>query len=158
MTLDTAQADSLRSLIKGIPYAMLTTHGADGFLHGRPMVSQDGDDDVDDECLWFFTDISTHKVADIADYPIVNVSYSDQDTQLFVSVSGRAEIVSDPDVLAARRRPSYAEWIPLAIGDPKLALLKVVIENVTYWKQPSGWIGRTMNRKAKDAKQDENLS
>ncbi len=155
MALDILQADNLRSLIKGIPYAMLTTQGTDGFLHGRPMVSQDDDDDA---CLWFFTDNTTHKVVDIATHPIVNVSYSDQDTQLFVSVSGRVEIITDPSVLVARWRQSYTKWIPLTIGDLKLALLKVVIENVSYWKPPSGWIGRTLNRKTNDSSQDKNPS
>jgi len=155
MAFATLQADNLRSLIKGIPYAMLTTHGTDGFLHGRPMVSQDDDDNA---CLWFYTDYSTHKVVDISARPIVNVSYSDQDRQLFVSVSGRVEIVTDPDVLVARWRPSYAKWIPLNIGDPKLALLKVAIEKINYWKPPSGWIGRTLSLKSNDSSQDKNPS
>ena len=149
MAFETLQADNLRSLIKGIPYAMLTTQGPDGSLHGRPMVSQDDDDD--DACIWFFTDNTTHKFSDISTHPIVNVSYCDQDTQLFVSVSGRVEIVTDQMSLAARWRPSYAKWISLSIGDKNLSLLKVVIEKITYWKPPSGWIGRTLNHKTTDA-------
>jgi general stress protein 26 len=155
MALEALAADNLRSLIKGIPYAMLTTQGTDGSLHSRPMVSQDDDDDA---CLWFFSDNSTHKVVDIAAHPIVNVTYSDQDTQLFVSVSGWVEIVTAPDELVARWRPSYAKWIPLTVSDPKLALLKVVIENIAYWKPPSGWMGRTLNRKTNDSSQDKNPS
>ena len=62
MALETNQIDSLRSLIEGIPYAMLTTQGTDGFPHGRPMVAQDDDGD---EFLWFFSDSDTHKVKDI---------------------------------------------------------------------------------------------
>jgi general stress protein 26 len=95
---------------------------------------------------------------DIAAHPIVNVSYSDQDTQLFVSISGRVDIVTDPDELVARWRPSYAKWIPLTVGDPKLALLKVIIENIAYWKPPSGWMGRTLSRKTNDSSQEKNPS
>ena len=142
MALATPKEITLRSLIQGIPYAMLTTYGVDGSLHGRPMIAQDDDGD---DFLWFFSDNTTHKVTEIAAHSAVNVSYSDQRAQTFVSVSGDVEIISDPTVLRERWRPSYAKWIPLAIGDRKLVLMKVVIRHIAYWSPPVGWIGRTLN-------------
>lgn len=147
--------ETLRSAIKGVPYAMLTTQGADGSLHSRPMMSLDGDDDVH---LWFFADRLTQKIADVAAQPLVNVSYSDVDMQVFVSVSGTAELTTDPTVLSARWRPEYAEWLPLTIADPRLALLKITVESIMYWKPPIAHIGRTLARTITNANQDANPS
>jgi general stress protein 26 len=142
MDSETLQTEKLRTLIKGIPFAMLTTQGTDGLLHGRPMVSQDDDDDA---CLWFFTDSTTHKVSDIEAHPHVQVSYSDQASQVFVSISGKVIIVTDPEVMAERWRPEYAKWIPLELGDPNLVLLKVSVEGFDYWKQSAACLGRTVS-------------
>jgi general stress protein 26 len=147
--------ETLRSAIKGVPFAMLTTQDADGSLHSRPMVSLEGDDE---KVLWFFADRSTQKITDVAAQPLVNVSYSDVDMQVFVSVSGMAELVTDPVALAARWRPEYHEWLPLNIGDNRLSLLKITVESVMYWKPPTAHIGRTMARTIQSSSQDANPS
>src|SRR5690242_12096343 len=82
----------LGELIKGIQYAMLTTQDEQGFLRSRPMATEEISFDGD---LWFFTDAETPKVSEILQNNQVNVSYADPDSDRFVSVSGRAEVVRD---------------------------------------------------------------
>lgn len=133
--------DSLISLIHDIRFAMLTTRGPDGTLSCRPMVTQDDDGDG---FLWFFTGSTTHKAADIIDNPDVNVSYSDPASQRYISVSGRAAIVVDRALSQKRWRPAYAAWIPLGIDDPDMALLKIVVGRVEFWRPPSTWTGQAL--------------
>ncbi len=133
--------NTLTSLICDIRFAMLTTRSLDGTLSCRPMVTQDDDGDG---FLWFFTGITTHKAADILANPDVNLSYSDPATQRYVSVSGRASMIVDRAQMITRWRPAYAAWIPLAIDDPDMALLQVVIGRVEYWRPPSVWTGQAL--------------
>ena len=78
--------------IKGIRIAMMTTVEADDVLRSRPMATQDMDFDGD---LWFFTKASAPKVDDVEHHQQVNLNYAKPDDNLFVSVSGTAQLVRD---------------------------------------------------------------
>jgi len=96
MTAPTTQADDLqklRDMVKDIDFCMLTTIDEDGDLRSRPM-SVNGDIDPDGD-LWFFTAASSHKVWEVQESPMVNVSFADPKDQRYVSISGTAELVRD---------------------------------------------------------------
>ena len=83
----------IAALIKEIDFGMLTTVDAEGRLNSRPMaankkVDLDGD-------IWFFTHDASPKVHQIKTKPHVNVAFSDPKIQIYVSRSGRAELVRD---------------------------------------------------------------
>lgn len=133
--------DTLTALIHDIRFAMLTTRSPDGSLSCRPMMTQDDDGDG---FLWFFAGSTTHKASDILANPEVNLSYSDLGSQRYISVSGRATMIIDRAQMLTRWRPGYAAWIPLGIDDPDMALLKVVISHVEFWRPPSTWTGQAL--------------
>lgn len=135
---------TLKSLITGIPFAMLTTRDHNGALHSRPMVTQE----EDGEDLWFFTESETHKATDIAANPNINLSYSDPGSHRYISVSGWAEIIDDRAMMHKRWRPAYAEWIPLGLDSPKMTMLKVVVVRVDSWERSSIWRGHTLGGSA----------
>jgi general stress protein 26 len=122
-------------LVKGIRVAMLTTIREDGMPHSRPMATQSMEIDGD---LWFFTGWSTHKAHEVEETPMVNVAYADPDRNTYVSVSGRARLLRDPDKAKQLWNPAYKAWFPKGLADPDLALLKVTMEHVEYWDVPSG--------------------
>jgi general stress protein 26 len=121
----------LAALISGIRIAMLTTADRDGNLHSRPMATQEEPFDGD---LWFFTGQSTHKVEEIRAHPAVALSYADPREQLYVSVSGQAEVVVDGVRMRELWRPAYQAWFPRGLDDPDLALLRIHVEEAEYWR------------------------
>src|SRR5579884_3520455 len=86
----TSDVKLLGEKIKGIHVAMLTTVEPDGTLRSRPMVTQDTEFDGD---LWFFTQASAPKVEEVQQHQQVNVSYEKPSEDLFISVSGTAQLV-----------------------------------------------------------------
>jgi general stress protein 26 len=119
----------LNELIKGIDFAMLTTIRPDGSLHGCPMATHEVDADG---VIWFFSHINTEKVEAIRADHRVNLAYSDADSQRYVSISGRCELVLD-HVKAKQLWKPYGPWFPKGIEDPSLILLKVHILEAEYW-------------------------
>src|SRR5678816_4509065 len=83
----------LREIVKAVDICMLTTVDEHGSLHSRPMsnnrqIEFDGD-------LWFFTYGSSHKVGEVGRVPAVNASFADIESQQYVSLSGRVEVIHD---------------------------------------------------------------
>ncbi len=124
--------------IKDIRIAMLTTVEADGSLNSRPMATQDVQDDGD---LWFFTYADAPKVGEVERDQQVNISYAKPDANLFVSVSGSAELVRDQKKIKSLWKPLMKAWFPKGEDDPELALLRVHVDHAEYWDAPSGKMG-----------------
>jgi len=141
MMSDTTHEDAklLNDKIKGIRIAMMTTVETDGTLRSRPMATQDMEFNGD---LWFFTHASTPKVDDVQHDQQVNLGYAKPDENLFVSVSGTAQLVRDRQKINELWKPALKAWFPNGNEDPDLALLKVTVESAEYWDAPSGVMGR----------------
>lgn len=139
----TNDLNKLREMIKDIDFCMLTTIDQRGDLHSRPM-SSNGDIDQNGD-IWFFTGVSSHKVSEISDTPRVNVSFADPANQNYVSVTGRAKLIRDPQKIDELWRPQFQMWFPEGKNDPNVALLKVQVEKAEYWDSPSSTIGYALN-------------
>ena len=125
--------ETLWEMIKDMRTAMLTTVD-DGVLRARPMR---GHQDAFNGTLWFFTKASAHKAAEIDRQAQVNLTYVDQGSERYVSISGRAELVVDRLKFKELWNRFTAAWFPDGIDDPDLALLKVTAEQAEYWDGPS---------------------
>ena len=131
------------ALIKDIEFGMLTTTDAEGRLHSRPM-SSNKDIEFDGDA-WFFTYGSAPKVHDIENKPYVNVAFSDPKSQAYVSLSGRAELVRDPETLKQHWHPSLKAWFPKGLDEPDLALIKVNADQGEYWDSPASAIAHAIS-------------
>jgi len=127
----------LGDLIKDIRIAMLTTVEADGVLHSRPMATQEVEFNGD---LWFFTSAASGKAHEISSDQRVNLSYSGKDDNLYVSVSGTAQLVRDKDKIKELWQPMLRAWFPDGLDDPNLALLRISVEKAEYWDSPSSTV------------------
>lgn len=125
--------EKLKSLTEGIDFCMLTTIDG-GQLRSRPMSTQEMDDSGD---LWFFTSDQTHKVEEIEKDNRVNTAYSKPSDNVYVSISGTAELSKDREKIEELWNPVLKAWFPKGLEDPHLALLKVKIESAEYWDSPS---------------------
>ena len=125
-----SQHEELSSRIKSIRIAMFTTIDEHGFLVSHPMTSQDLDADG---YLWFFTSDQTAVWRHVGQNNHVNVSYSDTDNSVYVSVSGHAEQSRDPARMRELWNPMLDAWFPKGLADPHLSLLRVHAHTAEYW-------------------------
>jgi general stress protein 26 len=139
---DPAQARSkLWELIKDIQFAMLTTRHANGHLHSRPMTTQNRPIDEDD-ALWFFMARSQEPLHDLQQDEQVNLAYAKPDDQTYVSVSGVAQEVDDPQRKRALWSKMNEAWFPQGPDDPDVALVRVTITHADYWDAKSAKLVR----------------
>lgn len=138
-----SQADArmrrLGELISEARIAMLTTQEPDGSLRSRPLATLQLDAEGK---LWFFTAMSSPKVAEIDQHRKVNLSYANVDRQSYVSVSGRSRLLRDPQKMQALWTPWVQPWFPDGLDDPDLGLLEVTVEEAEYWDAPASRMQR----------------
>jgi len=135
---DTRQSsiEKIRDLTEGIDFCMLTTIDG-GHLRSRPMSTQKFEFDGE---LWFFTDDKTHKIEEIKKDNRVCVAYSKPAENVYLSVSGAAEVVKDRAKIEELWDPILKVWFPDGVDDPSLCLLKVQVDQAEYWDAPSSKI------------------
>lgn len=131
--------DDLYELIDGIEVAMMTTRRPDGRLVSRAMQTQERRAHAD---LWFVTNVADHKIEELAAEPNVNLSYYKDGTREWVSVSGRAILTQDRDLVRGLYKPDWKAWFPEEGGDrdggpndPRIALINVHADSVVYSKK-----------------------
>jgi len=132
----------LADLMKSIKFAMLTTVEEDGSLHSRPMTTQAVEFDGD---LWFFTRVSSPKVWEAAGHREVNVAFADPAKSKFISASGKATLVRDPEKMKELWSPVLKIFFSGGLEDPELGLLKITVEKAEYWDSAPTSIGRAFN-------------
>ncbi len=134
---DSDAVDKVHDLIAECRFAMFGTYDSRGTCHARPMAAVEQDRNAEDEALWFFTRNPSRKVAEIAADDRVTVDYADPSGNNFVSVTGRAEIVTDRARIDALWTEPMRTWFPEGTDDPEIALLRVSMESAEYWDAPS---------------------
>lgn len=127
----------LAEALKDIKFTMFTTVGEDGNLFSRPMATQKINEQNFDGKLWFFTDINSPKVFNIANDQHVNLAYASPDDQLYVSVCGTASIVTDKEKMKELWTPPMKAWFPEGIDDPNISLICVTVDTAELWDSPS---------------------
>ena len=131
--------DDLYKLIDGIETAMLTTRREDGSLVARAMQTQRRTTGTD---LWFMTNVESEKFEELAKDPHVNLSFYKDRTREWVSVSGRAILSRDRDLIDSLYKPDWKAWLgDTGDGkrdggphDPRIALILVEADSVVYSK------------------------
>jgi general stress protein 26 len=124
------ELNDLREKVKDVKFGMFTTTDASRTMSSRPLTNQQLDDEGN---LWFFVSDEQGFVHELIDNPSVNITFTDVDDHLFVSVSGRAEMLRDRQKAQELWNPMVKAWFPEGVDDPHLALLKVHVQSAEYW-------------------------
>jgi general stress protein 26 len=127
----------LSELVKDVRFAMMTTVELDGSLRSRPMATQQTEFDGD---AWFFTTETAPKVDEVEHDRRVNLSYAAKDDNVWVSMSGTAEVVRDRAKMEELWNPALKAWFPDGLDQSDLALIKVHVEQAEYWDATSNKI------------------
>lgn len=133
--------EQLYELIDGIETALLTTRTRDGALVSRPMQTQARRPGTD---LWFMTSVESGKIDELISEPQVNLGYYKDGTREYVSVSGRARVTQDKNLIHELYKPDWKAWLGDEGGerdggpdDPRIALIEVQADTATYLKSTS---------------------
>ncbi|MEU4624363.1 pyridoxamine 5'-phosphate oxidase family protein [Actinoplanes sp. NPDC023801] len=125
------QREKVKAMVADAKIAMLTTMTESGKHVSRPMAVQDQEFDGD---LWFFTYADSDLVAQIGVHPQVNVAFSDQKHNNWISISGAAVRVDDRAQAERLWNPFLKAWFPDGLETPNLTLVKVHADTAEYWE------------------------
>lgn len=123
-------ARKLRKLLKGFRVAMLTTVTPEGALRSRPMATVPVEDDVD---IWLLTKAGAPKVDEVEEHHRVNLNYASDEDDCYISLSGNASLVRDPERVPGLWKKRHRKWFPEGKNDPELAALRVQVERAEFW-------------------------
>jgi general stress protein 26 len=140
MTQDDDRQTKVRDLIEDSRLAMLTSIDEDGRLVSKPMATQEVEFDGD---VYFIAERSSHKVRNITRDPRVNVAYSS--SSAWVSLSGEAEVIEDPDKLSELWNTFTDAWLEGGPENPENVLIKVTAASAEYWDTPNSKVVQVVN-------------
>ena len=130
--------DQLYSLIDGIETCMMTTRGEDGALVSRPMQLQARDAGTD---LWFMAPVDSETVKAITVSAHVNLAFTRNTLQEWVSVSGVARVTTNRRRIRQLYNETWKAWLPAegeghdgGPDDPRIALIEVEAQSATFMK------------------------
>ncbi|GHB18682.1 pyridoxamine 5'-phosphate oxidase family protein [Salinicola rhizosphaerae] len=117
-------------LIEKIKVGMLVTLD-DGAPRARPMhLVQEAYDGT----LWFFTRRSAEKVIETEQDRDVCLTFSDQEHGIYVSMTGKARLNDDRDLVEKYWNPFVAAWFPDGKDDPDITMMEIDIDFGEHWQ------------------------
>lgn len=132
----------LAGKVNRIKTAMLTTADISGQPRSRPMHTHQMQDDG---VIWFFTGKDTHTAKEVTANPMVNLSYTDPGSNLYISVNGIASLTSDPHKVDELWVEMLRAWFPKGKNDPNLTLLRVDVTEAEYWDAPDSIVSQLIS-------------
>ena len=122
-------------LMEKLRFCMFSTWNGDK-LRSRPMGAfvrrQEG-------VIYFLTDVRAHKDEEIREFPKICLAFADPRGQKYVSVSGRAEVVSDRQEIRELWGIQAKGWWD-SPEDPNIRLIRVCPIDAEYWDSPSATV------------------
>jgi general stress protein 26 len=89
----------------------------------------------DEGAIYFLTDIHGEKDEQIAEYPMVSVTFSDHKHSKYVALAGKATISNDRDKIKKLWSPFAKAWWD-GPEDPSIRVIKVVPHDAELWDSP----------------------
>jgi general stress protein 26 len=125
-----------KKLVEEVRICMFITNNRnDEHEHTRPMANVAVDDDGS---LWFFTDVRSIKVEEVASDRDVHLTFAHPGKNSYMDVWGKGSISTDRQLMKEKWSPVVKAYFPNGVDDPNLALLKVVPDDVYYWESETG--------------------
>lgn len=117
----------LSELLESFDTAMLLTRVGDQ-IHARPMAIAEVEGA---STMWFVTSSESPKAQELrTDF---RVSLTMQSAHKFVAISGTSALVQDRARIEALWKDTWKVWFPEGKKDPKIALIKVNVEDAEFW-------------------------
>lgn len=146
------KSGELVEVLRSFDHAMLVTQ-RESELRSRPMAIADR---TDDGRVWFITSVDSAKLAEITEFPYVNVAM--QENTRFLSISGTVRATRDPNRIEELWSEIQELWFPEGRNDPTLILLEIVPTYAEYWDRSGVEAVKFMFNAAKSLATGETLS
>lgn len=134
---ESGSREELRALLDEFRTAMLVTHDEHGLPRARPMAIVDRDD----TSVWFATTRPSPKVREIRDDEKVAVICHRSRDEAWISLSGRATLVNDPEKAKQVWDVGMQAWFS-GPDDPALILVRVDPVHAEYYEPQKSLVGR----------------
>jgi general stress protein 26 len=146
--------DRISAIVTSADVAMLTTEGADGTLHARPLAVLQK---TFERSIRFLIEDPSPKVEEIRANPRVNVSFASK--KGFLSLAGSARLVEGDDAaIDDLWGPAAEAWFPGGRQDPEIVVLEVLPDSAEYWaKTDTGIVAAAKVAKAFFTKQEPDV-
>ena len=92
----------------------------------------------DDGTLWFFTDLRSIKVEEVATDRMVHLTYAHPGKDSYLDTWGKANIITDKQLKKDKWKTMLKAWFPNGPDDPSVALLQVRPTECYYWDSETG--------------------
>jgi len=115
------------TLLAAYRTALLTTRGADGHFHSRPMAMRQR---VRGEEIWFATTADSKKCKDLEHDPQCALTFPGDAGGPTISMSGTGEVIRDRRLARELWDASWARWFPDGPDAAEVALIRVIPEHV----------------------------
>ena len=119
------------ALTKFAPAVLLTSDGL-GAIHAPDATGAEG------RKLYFLADARTLLDWEATRRHIVTLTFQSPDERVFLTLSGKAEVVTDHAVTAAMWRPAFKRWFPGGPEDPRLLLLQFSPYDAEFYEAADG--------------------
>lgn len=127
-------AKKFKKLVTDINVCMFITNNRNE-NHTRPMATIEVEDNG---TLWFFSDIRSIKVEEVAMDNSVHLVYAHPGKESYLDVWGKASVVKDQEQIKSKWSPMIKAWFPNGVDDPNVCLLRVEPSNTYYWEAETG--------------------
>lgn len=129
-----ASMKSVAKMMADIDLCMFTTVASRGMTASRPM-SNNSDVDYNGNS-YFFTWSKSKLVRDITKNPHVSLAFigSKFFKKVFVSVSGKANVITDRRKMVDHWNKDLEIWFDKGIETPGVAMIHVKASHVKFWK------------------------
>jgi general stress protein 26 len=127
------EAKKLWDIASRFDVAMLVTHDA-GEMRARPLALHS---DRARNRFCFLTRASAHKVKEAATENSVCIAMADPAANLFLSISGEANVSKDRALISQLWDEAAAAWFGSGPENPDVAVLVVTPHNAEYWEDTS---------------------
>jgi general stress protein 26 len=128
-----ADIDRVWDIIEKVGVCMLTTKFAEG-MRARPLEARP---DRHAGLIFFVTDIHSTKQDEIKAAPDVGLVFVSAGDKAYLSISGRARVVRDPETTKVVWRKPDEMWWPGGPSDPDVCLLVIEPLLAELWDGPA---------------------
>lgn len=101
----------------------------------RPMSVQEVDDEGN---LWFLSAEDSHKNDELSEDPYVQLLFQGSQYSDFLSVYGKASVITDKAKIKALWKPVLKTWFTEGENDPRITVIKVKPDEGYYWDTKHG--------------------